>query len=189
LLVRRTEQRVHVPIGFLALVATVDLASTLRAPLSSGLAAHDANQGIGGSAHLCFALLGATMSPESLWMYGFCLPDDVLCERALGSSVVVYRKGSSWCHRPMTWSPRHISHLYLILYSHPSSSRRKSRAIFFPYTHISIGPHIMPDHFTDSGCTRARRLHIRGEDKTILISIIENRSHSDIPFFSSSPTG
>jgi hypothetical protein len=84
LLVRRTEQRVHGPIGILALLATVDLALTLRALLGSGLAAHDADQGIGGSALLCFALLGATISPESLWMYGFRLPDDVLCERAWG---------------------------------------------------------------------------------------------------------
>ena len=42
----------YAPIGFLALLAAVDLASTSRASLSSGLVAYDADQPIGGIVHL-----------------------------------------------------------------------------------------------------------------------------------------
>lgn len=66
LLVRRTELLVHAPIGFLALLAAVDLAPTLCTPLGGGFAAHDAVRAIGGIAHICFALLGAMMRLWSL---------------------------------------------------------------------------------------------------------------------------
>ena len=50
----------HTPIGFLTMLAAVDLASGSGAPLGGGFAAHDADQRIGGAGvvHLRSAILG-----------------------------------------------------------------------------------------------------------------------------------
>lgn len=73
----------HAPIRILALFAAVDLSLTSCALLRSGFAAHDTDQGIGGSVHLCFARHEATTSPGGLWKDRLCLPAVAVCDLQL----------------------------------------------------------------------------------------------------------